>query len=60
MKIRTVGAEFRTDGRTDGRSQYSLFAIFRMRLKTGRQWLDTVGEGGRLYWEPRSTTDCSA
>jgi hypothetical protein len=26
--------------------------------KTGRQWLDTVGIGVRLYWEPRSTTNC--
>ena len=26
--------------------------------KTGRQWLDTVGIAARLYWEPKSTTNC--
>jgi hypothetical protein len=29
-----------------------------MGRKTGRQWPETVGNGGRLYWKPKSTTDC--
>jgi hypothetical protein len=24
------------------------------------QWLRTVRNGGKLYWKPKSTTDCSA
>jgi hypothetical protein len=31
-----------------------------MGIKTGTQWPETVGNGGRLYWKPRSTTDRSA
>ena len=27
--------------------------------KMGRQWSETVTKEGRLYWKPRSTTDCS-
>jgi len=27
--------------------------------KMGRQWSQTTKEEGRLYWKPRSTTDCS-
>jgi hypothetical protein len=23
------------------------------------QWLRTVRNGGKLYWKPKSTTDCS-
>jgi hypothetical protein len=29
-----------------------------MRIK--KNWSETVGNGGRLYWRPRCTTDCSA
>jgi hypothetical protein len=29
-------------------------------IKSGRQWPETVGHGGRFYWKPRSTTDGSA
>jgi hypothetical protein len=25
-----------------------------------RNWSETIGNGGRLYWRPRYTTDCSA
>jgi hypothetical protein len=28
--------------------------------KTGRQWPETFGNGGKLYWEPISVEDCSA
>jgi hypothetical protein len=28
-----------------------------MRIK---DWSETIREGGRLYWRPRYTTDCSA
>jgi len=31
-----------------------------MGIKTGMQWAETVGNGGRFYWKPRSTTDRSA
>jgi hypothetical protein len=27
----------------------------KIRMKTGRQWSQTVGKGERLYWTPRST-----
>jgi hypothetical protein len=27
--------------------------------KMGRQWSETTRKEGRLYWKPRSTTDCS-
>jgi len=29
-------------------------------IKKGRQWPETVLNGGRVYWKPRSTRDCSA
>lgn len=28
--------------------------------KRGRQWPGIVWNGGRVYWEPKSTTDCRA
>jgi len=31
-----------------------------MGTKAGRQWSETVGNGGRLYWMPRLTMVCSA
>jgi len=31
-----------------------------MGIKTGMQWPETIGNGERLYWKPRSTTDRSA
>jgi hypothetical protein len=31
-----------------------------MGTKAGRQWSETIGNGGRLYWMPRPTMDCSA
>jgi hypothetical protein len=31
-----------------------------MGRKTGRQRPETVENGGRLCWKPRSTNDCSA
>jgi hypothetical protein len=30
-----------------------------MGTKAGRQWLETVRNGGRLHWMPRPTIDCS-
>jgi hypothetical protein len=27
--------------------------------KAGMQWSETIRNGGRLYWKPRSTMDCS-
>jgi hypothetical protein len=29
-------------------------------IHTGMQWLRTVRNGGKLYWKPKSTTECSA
>jgi len=31
-----------------------------MGTKAGRQWSETVGNGGRVYWMPRLTMNCSA
>jgi hypothetical protein len=31
-----------------------------MGIKKGRQWSETIGNGGRFYWKPRVTKDCSA
>jgi hypothetical protein len=30
-----------------------------MGKEIGMQWLRTVRNGGKLYWKPKSTTDCS-
>jgi hypothetical protein len=35
------------------------YLLLIMGIQIGKQWSETVGNGGRLYWEPRSTTDCS-
>jgi len=28
--------------------------------KTGRKWQETIGNGGKFYWQPRSTMKCCA
>jgi hypothetical protein len=33
--------------------------IMGRKKNTGMKWLETVGNGGRLYGKPRSTTDCN-
>jgi len=32
----------------------------KLKKRTDRQWPETVGNGGRLCWKPRSTTDCDS
>ena len=48
----------RTDGNEKANSRFSQFC--EKRLKTEKQRSETVGNKERLYWKPRSTTDCSA
>jgi hypothetical protein len=31
-----------------------------MEIRNWLQWLRTVRNGGKLYWRPKSTTDCRA
>jgi hypothetical protein len=44
----------------NGRRKEVAEDLNKMGIKTGTQRPETVGNGGKLYWKPSSTTDGSA